>query len=229
MLSQRGPSPAPPITVDVLMRALKENMDFIVSSLTFNMNAIAKKVDENTSRVEENTAAISRQAEVSSAQRTDIDRLEERVKRLESGGASAPAPSISRARLSHSYLHARRSVRFWPVEGDTDEAIWENVGDFIHDTLMVNTADVGQDDIEDVRRVDDSAPMSASDRREVVVTFFVRRKRDTVVANSVNLASWTDPAGKPTAGIRLEVPSELEDTFRLLSRFGTRLRARHGV
>ena len=64
---------------------------------------------------------------------------------------------------------------------------------------------------------------------EVIVTFFDRRKRDAVVANSVNLASWTDPAGKPTAGIRLENPRELEDTFRLLSRFGTRLRARHGV
>ena len=166
---------------------------------------------------------------MSSGQRTDIDRLEERVRQLESRGTSAPAPSLSRAKLSDSYLHARRSVRFWPVEGDTDEAIRKGVGDFIHDTLMVNTSDVGQDDIEEVRRINDSAPMGAGDRREVVVTFFDRRKRDAVVANSVNLASWTDPAGKPTAGIRLEIPRELEDTFRLLSRFGTRLRARHGV
>ena len=30
------------------------------------------------------------------------------------------------------------------------------------------------------------------------------------------------------AGVRLEVPPELDDTFKLLSRFGTRLRARHG-
>lgn len=34
--------------------------------------------------------------------------------------------------------------------------------------------------------------------------------------------------GKPNAGIRIEVPGELSDTFRLLTRFGARLRARHG-
>lgn len=37
-----------------------------------------------------------------------------------------------------------------------------------------------------------------------------------------------DAEGRPEAGLRLEIPPELDDTFRLLSRFGTRLRARHG-
>ena len=49
-----------------------------------------------------------------------------------------------------------------------------------------------------------------------------------VMASSVNLASCVDETGKPTAGTRLELPAELMDTFRLLARFGTRLRARHG-
>lgn len=47
-------------------------------------------------------------------------------------------------------------------------------------------------------------------------------------ANATNLSDSGDGEGRPTAGIRLEIPSELEDTFRLLARFGTRLRARHG-
>ena len=34
--------------------------------------------------------------------------------------------------------------------------------------------------------------------------------------------------GIPTAGLRLEIPEELMGQFRLLSRFGARLRARHG-
>ena len=46
--------------------------------------------------------------------------------------------------------------------------------------------------------------------------------------SSTNLATCTDHEGKPTAGIRLEIPDELADSFCLLSRFGTRLRARHG-
>ena len=54
------------------------------------------------------------------------------------------------------------------------------------------------------------------------------KKRDLTVVNSVNLSGRVDKSGKPTAGLRLEIPPELRDTFRLLSRFGTRLRARHG-
>ena len=56
-----------------------------------------------------------------------------------------------------------------------------------------------------------------------------KQKRDLVVSSSPNLSSRIDKEGRPTAGIRLEVPPELDDTFRLLHRFGTRLRARHGT
>ena len=48
------------------------------------------------------------------------------------------------------------------------------------------------------------------------------------MSGAVNIAMHIDAAGQPTAGIRLELLPELMDTFRLLSRFGTRLRARHG-
>ena len=60
------------------------------------------------------------------------------------------------------------------------------------------------------------------------MTFFCPRKRDILLSNSPHLSSFVDSAGRPTAGIRLEVPAELDDTFCLLARFGTRLRARHG-
>ena len=55
-----------------------------------------------------------------------------------------------------------------------------------------------------------------------------RRKRDLVMAGSVNLAYEVGPDRRPTAGTRLEIPPELKGTFRLFTRFGTRLRARHG-
>ena len=48
------------------------------------------------------------------------------------------------------------------------------------------------------------------------------------MASSSNLAGAIDALGKPTAGTRIEVPPQLDDVFRLLSRFWTRLRARHG-
>ena len=48
------------------------------------------------------------------------------------------------------------------------------------------------------------------------------------MAGSVNLAYEVGPDRRPTAGTRLEIPPELKGTFRLFTRFGTRLRARHG-
>ena len=74
----------------------------------------------------------------------------------------------------------------------------------------------------------DETPAAGTVRDEVLVRFVDARKRDLAMVNSVNLADRVNPSGKPTAGIRLEIPAELTDTFRLLARFGTRLRARHG-
>lgn len=63
---------------------------------------------------------------------------------------------------------------------------------------------------------------------KVLVEFYDKKKRDLVMTSSPNLAGKVDQEGKPTAGIRLEIPTELNDTFRLLTSFGARLRARHG-
>ena len=92
---------------------------------------------------------------------------------------------------------------------------------------MVGLADVCQDDIESVTKVLDHT--ASINRDEVLVTFIDSRKRDLVVSHSVNLGDKMDNEGRPTAGIRLDIPGELSDTFRLLSRFGARLRARHGA
>ena len=132
-----------------------------------------------------------------------------------------------RAVLSEPYLKARRSIRIWPVPGESEEELWGNAGGFLHGPLPVPVSDVWQDDVEEVTRVrDPMQPESIKD--EVIVRFKDRRTRDMVMASSTNLASCVDPAGRPTAGTRLELPDELKDTFRLLARFGTRLRARHG-
>lgn len=99
--------------------------------------------------------------------------------------------------------------------------MWEGVGDFIHDTLRVNESEVGQDNIESVRRTIDRSPTGVSS--EVLVTFCDSRRRYLVISHSLNLADMVDSEGRPTAGVRLEIPGELMDTIRLLSRFLARL------
>ena len=93
--------------------------------------------------------------------------------------------------------------------------------------MAIPEADLNQDDVEAVTRATDNSRPGGI-KNEVVIRFKDARTRDMVMASSVNLASCVDETGKPTAGTRLELPAELMDTFRLLARFGTRLRARHG-
>lgn len=109
--------------------------------------------------------------------------------------------------------------------------LWKGVGNFIHLALQVSEDDVCPEDIEDIEEIVPlpANPVGAGNLRdEVLVTFFDERKRDLLLSGDTNLSSYTDGNGKPTAGLRLEVPTELMDTFRLLARFGTRVRARHG-
>ena len=164
--------------------------------------------------------------ERSDRQDTDLERLTARVRALEREEPRKPEIP-GRAVLSEPYLKARRSIRIWPVAGTTEEELWGNAGEFLHSPLAVPEGDVGQDDVEEVIRVQD--PMQPENiRNEVIVRFKDRRTSDMIMASSVNLASCVDCGGKPTAGTRLELPDELKDTFCLLARFGTRLRARHG-
>lgn len=62
-----------------------------------------------------------------------------------------------------------------------------------------------------------------------MVTFRAKEVRDRVMGCSANLADCINAVGRPTAGTRLEVPETLLDTFRLISRLTTRLRARQGA
>ena len=206
------------VTTDFLLKTLKVNTDEIIKSFTTNLGALSSRVDGNALRIADNSAAIADQGGELSRQRGQLEAIRARVSSLEKG-RTITATVKSRAILSKEYEAARNSIRIWPIPGVSEQEMWEMVGDFIHDTLRVPTADVGQEDIISIGRTDEEkAPGSIKD--EVVVRFRDRRTRDTVMSCSVNLAERVDQAGRPTAGTRLEIPQELKDTFRLLSRFG---------
>ena len=217
------------VTTDFLLRALKENTDFLLKSFNSNLGALTKRVEDNSSRIDATQTATQVNGKAIEAHGLDISSLRDRVSALEKSGASAPGGTTVatvRASLSPDYMLARRSLRLWPIVGSSIQDIWGGVGDFIHDLLKISTADAGQDDIEDIHRPTQQGGGAVNN--EVVVVFRDKKIRDLIMSGTVNLASAVDGAGKPTAGVRLEIPKELDDTFRLLARFGTRLRARHG-
>ena len=215
-------------TVDFFLKAMKKNTDEIIQLFTSHMSAVSKKVEENLLAISDNRAAIAKNSGAVSAQGEELGRLEARVRTLEQGsGKMARSIATRRAVLSEDYLVARRSLRLWPIQGTSVDDLWAAVERFLRDSLSIPEEDLNLEDIEAVRRVADAvAPDTVHD--EVVVVFFDRRKRDLAIVSSTNLAGRVDRSGRPTAGTRLEIPPELKDTFRLLSRFGTRLRARHG-
>ena len=215
------------ITTDFLLKALRENTDHIVKSFNAHVSDLSMRVDGNAAAITENRQAIATNTGDTARCRADLDRLEKRVRAIEKGSSDVRCQT-TKAVLSAEYLLARRSVRLWPVPGDNEEDMWVAVGDFLHDTLRVSTHELCQEDVERVDRIESGGLSTSNVKDEVLVRFKDAKKRDIVVVSSVNLAGMVDETGKPTAGIRLEIPQELVDTFRLLSRFGTRLRARHG-
>ena len=226
-------APEPPvaapqaITADFLLRALRENKEDIVKSFNANIGALAGRVDANEMSIASNTAAIAKNKETTSNNSNDIKKLTSRIELLEKTRPQARSTPTQRANLSEAYLAARRSVRVWPIRAANEVDLWGEVGEFLHGLLQIPEENMNQDDIEAITRVG-RPDLAGNIHNEVIVKFFDKRKRDDVFANASYLSTAIDKEGTPTAGLRLEVPRELEDTFRLLSRFGTRLRARHG-
>ena len=204
---------------------MKLNTEEIIKSFTAHLGALNVRVEQNSASISANKEKIVEHEASLAKHGSSIDELSNRVRALERN--ERPRSAVpKRVVLSRGFEIARRSVRLWPIPGSSVEELWEGVGDFLHGQLAIPADDVCQDDVETVERVVEALPGNVRD--EVLVTFYDKKKRVKVMVSSTNLAGYIDGEGKPTAGTRLEVPPELQDTFRLLSRFGTRLRARHG-
>ena len=202
-----------------------EHMARFTESINSKLAAVEKTAADNSDMIRDQRKTLDNN-------KASIDGILARLDRIEGGDAARPAPihpnaRSTRAPRSHQYEVARRSVRIWPIPSAEPDEMWAEVGDFLHVTLAIPETDLRQEDIESIKRVRD--PIAAGNvRDEVLLTFFDSKARDLVLVSSTNLAKFVDDDGRPTAGTRLEIPPELMDTFRLLSRFGTRLRARHG-
>jgi hypothetical protein len=108
----------------------------------------------------------------------------------------------------------------------TQEELWEKVGIFIHETLGIDEEDVRQEQLERVRRVKTGRRNISKD--EVSVLFYERGVRDIVAKSAPKLADFFDQEGKPTAGIKLEVPAHLMGDFSILQSHGHDLRTKFG-
>ena len=135
--------------------------------------------------------------------------------------ARVPEPRIGEA----EYGLARRSLRIWPIIGRSGEELWRAIGNFLHNLLEL--PNITEDKVEKIARPDRPSSFGAKD--EALIIFKAAETRDEVIGASAKLAPRVDAHGKPTAGIRIEVPAALRVDFRTLHRFGQQLRNRHGA
>lgn len=169
----------------------------------------------------------------------EVEELRKAVKKLEEeskigGTASVASSSTLGPTREAEYSRARRSIRMWPVKEKDGLDLWGAAATFVHECLKVPRTDLAKEDIEFVSKApirrrrykDKEEPGLVSD--EVIVRFKTKETRHLVMAHSYNLAPFTNDHGKPTAGVRLEIPAHLSAEFQDFQIYGRTLHAKYG-
>ena len=140
-------------------------------------------------------------------------------------GPTPPRGSRSEADL-RLYWFARRCARFWKIDGNTESERWNSVQRFIYEQLRMPRSEIDASDLVEVRptRVARGRP----NRGEVIVVFKDVETRDRVTSYARNLDEYVDRNGKPTAGIRHEIPSFLGGVHRALMQYGYSMMQKYG-
>ena len=122
------------------------------------------------------------------------------------------------SREERQYWRARRSARFFPIDGTTDEELRKSLADFCIVKLRIPSEDVNDEDVEQIRRV--RLRRGKPNLGEVIVLFADLDTRDRIASFARNLGMFVDPTGKPTAGIRYDIPDHLAGVHRTLLQYG---------
>ena len=183
--------------------------------------------------IEELRGAVGGRGGVTEQVRIQLSKEIDKIKAVDAAaslGMTSQAPPTHGTRgdeRERAFLRARRCLRLWPVTGVDEVDMMTNVMTFMRENLSISRAVVNEEDIDAVRRVGGGG-RRARDREEVLVVFSSIGTRDTVHSYARNLAGYVDLEGRPTAGLRMEIPDYLMGTFKDLDSYGGHLRALHG-
>ena len=210
---------------------MAENVARRFDKIETAVESIEGTVKSHTSKIDNHERLIRDSQREIAALKRDVDGLADR--RSTTPGAS---PGTSSLRLSapqrvrqavndSDYFRARRTLRLWPIVGSTGEELWRATGNFLH--VLLGLPNIDEAKIEQISRP--PVPSSFGASNEIQITFKSVETRDSVIGASGRLAGKVDEQGRPTAGIRIEVPQGLKDAFSVLYKFGQVLRTRHGA
>ena len=189
----------------------KENVIQIMEKVNCNTDAI-KNLKENMGRNTEEIQGI-KLAITRMERENDIDeeRIEERLR------------SISNPPNRTPFQKSRSFIRMWPIPGRNDDEMRQEVKKFVIDALGLSLVEYDELTITSVRRV--RSATASKVHTEVLVTFSEPEQRDFVFSKGNNLSDYIKD-GKPTAGMRMDVPADLVDIHKLLNDLGYQIRRR---
>ena len=205
-----------------------EGVDKSLAGVRSTVADIDKTVRNNSKRLDE-------QADNIRANDQRIQRIQAELENLKESGAPRPprwpspptpgaAPALTSAQET-DYSKARRSLRLWPISGNNNDELWEAAGIFLGTNLGLQ-GKLDKSNIEAISRV--TLPSGPGVRLEALVLFTDKDVRDMVLGSAAKLAAYINAEGKPTAGMRIEVPRHLQTDFRILFKYGQGLRTCHG-
>ena len=167
------------------------------------LSGFKKHVDEklDTAMAEQNVCIGKTEADIAELRRTvaaDMQTLMAMGKKGNPTGGGNP-DTVGK------YWFSRRCLRFRPIAGPTVTDRWNQIGDFIHDYMLIPEDEIGPDSIEEVRKTANTRKPKIRD--EVLVVFGTVAARDTVLSYARNLATQRELETRPS--IRMEIPDHL--------------------
>ena len=158
-----------------------------------------------------------------------MNKLQEQINDINSGrskpGSSGLRPRgmlLSRAEdMYQKYQRSRRTLLLYPVAGETADVMFANLQTFLGVDLLIPRGQVTREQIECVRRF--RATRNSRNKQEAAVVFTENETRDFVLSHARNLA------GKPSMGVRIDVPPHLQGVKRSLDEYGFMLKGEIGI
>ena len=211
-----------------VMRDMKNSMltrfdgvDKTISGVQEKLGVLDATVTRNSQKLDDHSANIK-------SNQSRLEVLNGEIMKLKAHPvAQQPPPDAHRHQAgptNDDYLRDRRTARLWPVAGTSRGELFKSTGHFLH--FKLGLPDIAEDQIEEITRPHFPSGFGVKD--EAVVVFREVEVRDSVFGASTKLACCIDTEGRPTAGLRIEVPRLLKPQFNILRKYGQQLKNRHG-
>ena len=227
--TRKSPTTTPPKQTAAMALTMADFKEYMENKTNKRLGEIDGKIGGMQAAIKENSEKLDRHESQITGLKTELEKVKQGAYPLlptPSNHPLLPSVPIAVPAPDEDFVKARRSLRLWPIRGRTSNELWTATGNFLVNNLGLD-GKFDNTSVEQVTRV--QLPSGPGVVDEVLVRFSTVALRDMVIGSASKLSTFMDRDGKATAGMRMEVPPKLQQAFRVLFKYGSNLRARHGA